>query len=71
LQTGTVNVARYLNKENESGTIRTGNIADLVLVTDNPLQNIANTRKIDGVVVNGKWMDRKYIDDQLRKLAKN
>jgi imidazolonepropionase-like amidohydrolase len=70
LQSGTVNVARYLHKENESGTIKTGNIADLILLNDNPLQNIANTRKIDGVVLNGKWMDRKYIDDQLKKLVK-
>jgi imidazolonepropionase-like amidohydrolase len=70
IQTGTINVARYLGKEKESGTVAVGKMADLILVNANPLQSVSNTRKIEGVVLNGKWMDRKVLDAQLAKLAK-
>jgi hypothetical protein len=70
LQTGTVNVAKYLHKEKESGTIKAGNLADLILISANPLENISNTQKIEGVVVDGKWMDKSYIDGELKKLVK-
>jgi hypothetical protein len=33
-------------------------IANLVLLNADPLKDIANTRKIDGVVLNGKFLDR-------------
>jgi len=70
LQTGTVNVARYLHRENESGTVKTGNIADLILINDNPLERIENTQAITGVMLDGKWMDRSYLDATLKKLEK-
>jgi imidazolonepropionase-like amidohydrolase len=70
LQTGTVNVARYLGKEDESGTVSTGKVADLILLNANPLQSVRNTKKIEGVILNGKWMDRKTLDAQLEKLVK-
>jgi imidazolonepropionase-like amidohydrolase len=70
IQTGTINVARYLGKEKESGTVAVGKMADLILVNANPLQSVSNTKKIEGVVLNGKWMDRKALDAQLAKLVK-
>ncbi len=69
LRTGTVNVARYLNRPN-SGVVRKDAVADLILLNGNPLQDIANTKKIDGVVVHGKWLSRSYIDAELKKLEK-
>lgn len=71
LQTGTVNVARYLHREHDSGTIKSGNIADLILIAGNPLEHIENTQAIEGVVLDGQWMDRKYLDQTLKKLEKN
>jgi imidazolonepropionase-like amidohydrolase len=70
LQTGTVNVAKYLHRENESGTIKIGNIADLILVNGNPLEKIEHTQAITGVVLSGQWMDRSYLDATLKKLEK-
>jgi imidazolonepropionase-like amidohydrolase len=70
LQTGTVNVAKYLHRENESGTIKTGNIADLILINGNPLERVENTQAITGVMLDGKWMDRSYLDAALKKLEK-
>jgi len=69
LRTGTVNVANYLNLK-DSGVIRVGGIADLVLVNANPLIDIKNTQSIDGVVLNGKWLSKVEIDSGLKRLEK-
>jgi imidazolonepropionase-like amidohydrolase len=69
LRTGTSNVATYLNKS-DAGVIKVGAPADLVLITGNPLINIGETQNIDGVMVNGKWLSKEYIQAQLKKLEK-
>lgn len=55
LRTSTVNVARYFNAEQISGTIKRRKRADLALLSANPLENISNTMKIEGVCLDGKW----------------
>lgn len=67
LRTGTVNVAKYLNLV-DAGTIRPGAIADLVLINGNPLTDITNTKKVEGVMVRGKWLSKAEIDAGLKKL---
>lgn len=62
LRTATITPAKLFNMENRLGTIEKGKIADLVLLSANPLQNISNIQKIDGVMLNGKWMDRSALD---------
>lgn len=69
LRTGTVNVAKYLNIP-DAGIIKTGAVADLVLISGNPLANISNTKAIEGVMLRGKWMSREFIQDELKKLEK-
>lgn len=69
LKTGTVNVATYLGMK-DAGVIREGAVADLVLISGNPLENIAETKKIEGVMVNGKWLSNDYISAELKKLEK-
>ena len=49
--------------------MQTGKLADLVLLDANPLQNIANTQRINAVIVNGRLMDRKTLDDLLAQMA--
>jgi imidazolonepropionase-like amidohydrolase len=39
------------------GTIAPGKRADLVLLTANPLENVANTMTIDAVMIGGRWLD--------------
>ena len=49
--------ARYLGSADESGTIAVGKRADLVLLDADPLQNIANTRRIHAVLLGGRAVD--------------
>ncbi|HXR79932.1 MAG TPA: amidohydrolase family protein, partial [Saprospiraceae bacterium] len=69
LKAGTVNVATYL-KMKDAGVIKEGAVADLVLLGGNPLVNINETQKIEGVMLNGKWLSKEYIDAELKKLEK-
>ena len=60
--------ARFLEEERDRGTIEKGKIADLVLLDANPLDDIANTQKIAGVMARGKWYDRGALDRMLREV---
>jgi len=70
LATGTRNVAAHLNARGASGTIRPGARADLVLLDANPLQNIANSSRIAGVMVGGRWLAKEAIDKRLGEMRK-
>ena len=61
--------ARLLRREKELGTLQTGKLADMVLLDANPLQDISNTRRINAVILNGRLMDRKTLDDLLARMA--
>ena len=65
LRTGTANVAVYLKTESATGTLAAGKRADLLLLDANPLQNIDNSLKVAGVMVNGRWLSRAEIDKRL------
>ena len=62
--------AEWLEIDDKIGTVEKGKFADLVLLDENPLKNINNTKKITGVFVNGKWVSRKQLDNMLSELAK-
>lgn len=65
LQTATLNPAQYLKLSNSLGTVEKGKLADLVLLDANPLESIGNTRKLAGVVVNGKYLPRESLQNML------
>jgi imidazolonepropionase-like amidohydrolase len=65
LQTATSNPARFLGMEASFGSVEPGKIADLVLLSANPLEGIRNTRKITVVVANGQLFDRAALDQIL------
>jgi hypothetical protein len=55
LRSATLRPAEFFGLENEMGRVAEGQRADLVLLTANPLENIANTRTIQAVVSRGRW----------------
>jgi hypothetical protein len=70
LKTSTYNPALYLGELDEFGTIEVGKRADLVLLKANPLENITNTKLIDGVMVRGRWYTRADLNMMLEEVAK-
>jgi imidazolonepropionase-like amidohydrolase len=72
LQTATLNPAKFINKLDDFGTVQPGRIADLVLLEANPLDDIANTRKIAAVVTDGHYLsqeDLTQLQIKLKQLA--
>ncbi|WP_282135040.1 amidohydrolase family protein [Seonamhaeicola maritimus] len=69
LKASTVNASRYLNTISMEGTITEGKNANLVLLDKNPLENIKNTRSINGVMIKGKWLNRTQLDGFLEEVA--
>ena len=69
LQSGTINAARYFGTVSSTGTVASGMRADLMLLDANPLDDIANSTRIAGVLINGRWMSRAELDKKLAELA--
>jgi imidazolonepropionase-like amidohydrolase len=73
LQTATLNPAVFFRMEKDLGTVEKGKFADLLLLEDNPLQDIRNTTKIAAVIVNGHYLshaDLQKILQQVEESAK-
>lgn len=70
LKTGTVNVATFYNLTQSSGTVKAGNVSDLVLLNANPLKDIQATTSIAGVMMGKDWLSREYLDAELKRLEK-
>jgi imidazolonepropionase-like amidohydrolase len=68
LQTATIHPARFFGIEDQAGTIEKGKFADLVLLSANPLEEIANTQKIAAVIVNGQYFRRADLDKMLGRV---
>ena len=68
LQTTTINPARFFGMEDQLGAVEKGKLADLVLLSANPLEDIANTQKIAGVIVNGRYFYRAELDKMLGRV---
>ena len=67
LQAATLNPATVLHKTSEFGSIRSGLIANLVMLDANPLENIDNTKRISEVVLKGRLFRRRDLDLLLKK----
>jgi imidazolonepropionase-like amidohydrolase len=50
-----LNPAKFLGKTDTFGTIQVGRVADLILLSANPLEDISHTRKINAVVFGGNF----------------
>ena len=71
LKTATINPAKYFNLENDLGSIKENMWADLLILNDNPLDDINNTKNINTVIKQGKLYDRAQLDEILERLKNN
>lgn len=62
LRAATINAARYAGLDHSSGSIEVGKRADLLLLDGDPLADIANTRRLRAVWLNGRLYDRAALD---------
>jgi imidazolonepropionase-like amidohydrolase len=67
LQAATRNAAQFVGQLGSRGTIEVGKAADLVLLDNDPLADIHNTRSIRAVVLNGRLFPRAALDAMLAK----
>lgn len=71
LSAATRNPGDYLKNGLKFGRISTGCQADLVLLDNNPLTAISNTRSIAGVMVRGTWLPKSALDSMIEQLQVN
>ena len=74
LRSATLDVGRYLKRIDANGAswglIKPGYAADLVLLGADPLDDIRATRAINGVMLDGRWIDRGALDGIEATLAR-
>ena len=66
LEAATVRPAAFFGRSGEMGTIEEGRLADLVLLSRNPLVDITNTRSVQAVVSKGVLLSREELDSFVR-----
>ena len=72
IKTATYNPAKYSGLLDTAGTVAVNKRADLVLLTDNPLNDIRNTTSIEAVFLNGQYVtqtDIQHLKDYASKMA--
>ena len=69
LETGTRRVAEYFDATDDFGSVTVGHRADLLLLTANPIEDIGNVASRAGVMVNGRWIPERQIQDRLADIA--
>jgi imidazolonepropionase-like amidohydrolase len=67
LRAATVTPHELIGDSDRAGLIRTGHRADLVLLNTNPLIDIRNARDIAGVVVDGRWLSARQLQEKTQE----
>ena len=68
LVSGSRNVGEYFANEDVFGTISPGSRADLLLLPNNPLEDVAHLKHLSGVMVRGVWLSREDLDAGLKNI---
>jgi imidazolonepropionase-like amidohydrolase/Tol biopolymer transport system component len=61
LEVATLNGAKYLGLDRDLGSLAEGKLADLVVLTANPFDDIRNTERIELVMLNGRLYDARTL----------
>ncbi|WP_115123353.1 amidohydrolase family protein [Marinirhabdus gelatinilytica] len=57
LKTATINAAEYIGAGEDVGSLKAGKLADLIILEQNPLEDIENTNTVEMVMINGRLYD--------------
>jgi imidazolonepropionase-like amidohydrolase len=63
LQSSTIWAAEILSLQDKLGTVEPSKFADVVILRNNPLQDIRNTKTVDTVIRGGEIMDTRFHSD--------
>jgi imidazolonepropionase-like amidohydrolase len=63
LRAATIFGASGIGLETEIGSLEPGKLADLVVLSLNPLDDLANTTAVEQVMVNGRLYDAETLDE--------
>ncbi len=63
LKAGTITSAQSLGMAKDIGSIEAGKLADLVILSDDPSQDIANSDNIEKVMIGGRLYDAKTMNE--------
>jgi imidazolonepropionase-like amidohydrolase/Tol biopolymer transport system component len=63
LKTATINPAQHLGYDDDIGSLEPGKLADLIILSQNPLDNIRNTDKIEHVMLGGRLYQADTMDE--------
>jgi len=63
LRAATIISAKYCGAEKEQGSVEIGKLADMIMLDNNPLENIEHTQTINGVFLNGIYYDKSKLED--------
>ena len=69
LEAATRRVAEYFDATDDFGSVAAGHRADLVLLTANPIEDIASVASRAGVMANGRWIPEQQIQERLTEIA--
>ncbi len=66
LRTATRGAAEFLGELDQWGTVAAGKRADLILLDANPLEDVANTKALAGVMLRGHWFTIEELEAMTR-----
>ena len=70
IRIATLNAAIFMGKERDLGSVEEGKVADLVLLSADPVQDIRNTERIEMVIKGGVVIDRGALDLPVNRRAR-
>ena len=63
LKAATINAANYIGAGSDIGSLEKGKMADLIILTKNPLEDIENTQTVEMVMINGRLYDANTMNE--------